>query len=64
MFDNELILSGLAMLMVNLALRAGSSQQGNALLASIAWNWVTAIHLKKSFLILRYSQGRILESFG
>ena len=27
------------------ALRAGSSKHGNALLASVGWNWVAAIHL-------------------
>ena len=45
MLESDVMLLGLAMLMVNRAFRAGSSQQGNARRASIAWNWVTAIHL-------------------
>ena len=30
----------------NLAFMAGSSMQGNARLASVAWNWVVAMSLK------------------
>jgi hypothetical protein len=47
MFDIEVILEGRAMLILNLAFRAGSSKHGNALRASVGWNCVAAIHLGK-----------------
>jgi hypothetical protein len=42
MADNSF---GLAKLILNLALSAGSSKQGKAWRASVGWNWVVAIHL-------------------
>jgi hypothetical protein len=42
MTDNSF---GLAKLILNLALSAGSSKQGKAWRASVGWNWVVAIHL-------------------
>lgn len=45
-FDMELMCLGLAIAMVNLAFRAGSSKQGNAFLASVGWNCVAPIHRK------------------
>jgi hypothetical protein len=47
MFDIEVIFEGRAMLILNLAFRAGSSKHGNALRASVGWNCVVAIHLQK-----------------
>lgn len=38
---------GLAMCKVKFAFNAGSSKQGNALRASVAWNCVEANHLYK-----------------
>lgn len=46
MFDKVVMFRGLAMEMLNLALSAGSSKQGNARRASVGWNCVVAIHLK------------------
>jgi hypothetical protein len=47
MLDTEVMLLGRAMLILNLAFRAGSSKHGNALRASVGWNCVVAIHLEK-----------------
>jgi len=47
MFDIEVMFEGWAMLILNLAFRAGSSKHGNALRASVGWNCVVAIHLEK-----------------
>jgi hypothetical protein len=47
MFDIEVMFEGWAMLILNLAFRAGSSKHGNALRASVGWNCVAAIHLEK-----------------
>ena len=33
------------------ALIAGSSKQGKALLASVGWNWVTAMYLERKIII-------------
>lgn len=46
MLDNVVILDGLAKLMVNFALKEGSSKQGKALLASVGENCVLAAYLK------------------
>lgn len=50
-FETDVMLLGRAILIVNLAFRAGSSQHGNARRASVAWNCVTAIHLKQEQII-------------
>lgn len=44
--DNVVILDGLAKLMVNFALKEGSSKHGKALLASVGENCVLAEYLK------------------
>lgn len=44
-FDNDVMFHSLAIDILNLALYAGSSKQGNARLASVGWNCVAANHL-------------------
>jgi hypothetical protein len=62
MLDIEVMFLGRAMLILNLALRAGSSKHGNALRASVGWNCVVAIHLERMWNIieLQYINGIIL----
>ena len=48
MLDIDVIFVNRPRLTVYLAFNAGSSRQGNALLASVGWNWVTAMYLKKT----------------
>ena len=45
MLEMEVISFFLPRLTLNLALMAGSSKQGKARLASVGWNWVTAMYL-------------------
>ena len=47
MLDAELMLTDRPRVMANVALRAGSSRQGNAWRASVGWNCVTASHLSQ-----------------
>jgi len=46
-FEMDVMFLGRAMLIWNLAFKAGSSKHGNARRASVAWNCVVAIHLQK-----------------
>ena len=43
------------------ALIAGSSKQGKALLASVGWNCVTAIYLKKGKFNIDFTHGKMLR---
>lgn len=45
--DKEVIFSFLPISMIKLALSPGSSMQGKAFRAAVAWNWVVASHLNK-----------------
>ena len=46
MFDTANLSSGRIIVILNLALKAGSSKQGKARLASVGWNWVVAMTLR------------------
>ncbi len=55
MFDKVDMFCSLPRLTSKVAFKPGSSKQGNAFLAWVAWNWVVAISLKMFYPVYRCS---------